>query len=168
MSLPKSVINSFLKGEKDAIEKVYLEYKNLMFFVVSAYVSNAEDVEDIVNESFLKCIENKGKIFNKNNIKSYLVSICRNAAIDFLKEQNKVIYTDIIEELYNDNDKTNNVLNMLEPFLTNKETIVVYYKIAFDYSWKELSEMTGVPISSARLIFKQAIHKLKKNKEVFR
>ena len=57
---------------------------------------------------------------------------------------------------------------MLEPFLTNKETIVVYYKIAFDYSWKELSEMTGIPISSARLIFKQAIHKLKKNKEVFR
>ena len=165
MGIQRADIEKFINGNQDAIEKVYLEYKNLMFFVVSTYISNTDDAEDIVNESFLKCIANKDKILNPNNIKSYFVSICRNAAIDFLKEQNKVIYTDVIEELYSENDKTNDILNMLEPFLTNKETIVVYYKIAFDYSWKELSNMTGIPISSARLIYKQALCKLKKNKD---
>ena len=59
-------------------------------------------------------------------------------------------------------DKSNNVLNILEPLLSNKEVIVVYYKAIFEMTWDEITEETGIPSSTARLIYKQAKDKLKK------
>ena len=64
--------------------------------------------------------------------------------------------------MYGEEDKTNDVLNLLEPVLTNKEVIVIYYKIIFDYSWNEIVKEAGIPLSTARLIYKKAKEKLKK------
>ena len=42
------------------------------------------------------------------------------------------------------------------------EVIVIYYKIIFDYSWNEIVKEAGIPLSTARLIYKKAKEKLKK------
>ena len=55
--------------------------------------------------------------------------------------------------MYGESDKNNDVLNILEPLLSNKEVIVVYYKAIFEMTWDS---------STARLIYKQAKDKLKK------
>ena len=161
MSIKKHDIDYFIQGKQEAIEKVYFEYKNLIFFIVSTYVENKDDVEDLVNESFLKLLENKTKILNKGNLKTYLVSISKNLAIDYLRKRKKEIYIESIDDLYGEEDSSNNLLNTIEPYLNNKEAIIVCYRIVFKYSWKELAEITGIPNSSARLIYSRAIKKLR-------
>ena len=68
----------------------------------------------------------------------------------------------LVEEMYGVNDRGNDVLDILEPLLSNKETIVVYYKAVFSYTWDEIYEETGIPSSTARLIYKTAKEKLRK------
>ena len=50
----------------------------------------------------------------------------------------------------------------IEPLLSNKETIIVYYRAVFDYSWSEIVELTGIPESTARRIYTNAKERLRK------
>ena len=162
MSITRSVAMAFMAGDESATEKVYLEYKNLMFFVIASYVSSKSDIDDILSESFLKAIEKREQIKEPNHLKAFLVATARNQAIDFLRKGRLVPSSDVLEEIYGDDDRTNDFLSLIEPLLSNKETIVVYYKIGFASTWPEISKATGIPVSSVRRIYDKAKKKLRK------
>ncbi len=161
MSLSNKTVIGFINGDQEAISSVYLEYKNLLYFVIASYVDNKDDCNDVLSEVFLKAIQHRESLSKGESLKSFLCSIAKNEAINFAKK-NRNIPCDVIEEIYGENDKTNSVVDMLEPLLTNKETIVVYYKAVFSYTWDEISKETGIPESTARLIYKNAKEKLRK------
>ena len=161
MSISKQVVQSFILGNEDAIGKVYDEYKNLMYFIIASYISLPEDCEDVLSESFIKAMNHRTELKDPNNIKSFLASIARNTALDFLKKS-KEIPTDLIDDMYGTTDQYNVMLNLLEPLLTNKETIVVYYRAVFSYSWAEIVELTGIKESTARAIYASAKEKLRR------
>lgn len=162
MSISKSTVIKFIKGDKKAIEKVYLEYKNLMYFVIASYISSKVDCEDLLSESFVKAIESSKDLKDPTKLKSFLTSIAKNKALDFLRKQKEVPSSDVIDEIYGDDDKSNEILSMIEPLLTSKETIVVYLKIAFSYTWPEIVEETGISESTARRLYESAKGKLRK------
>lgn len=162
MSISKNTFINFTRGEEKAIEKVYLEYKNLMYFIIASYVPNKFDVEDILSDSFIKAVEHKSEIKNPDSLKSYLTQIAKNQALNFLKQQKEVPLSDVIDEMYGEEDKTNVLLSTLEPLLTNKETIVTYLKVGFSYTWEEIAEETGISVSTARRIYEGAKEKLRK------
>lgn len=162
MSISKNTIQAFIQGQEDAIGKVYDEYKNLMYFIIASYISLPEDCEDVLSEAFIKAIDHRTDIKNPNSLKTYLSTIARNCALDFLKKNKEIPASEIIEEMYGAEDQYNVMLNLLEPLLTNKETIVVYYRAVFSYSWAEIVELTGIPESTARMIYKSAKEKLKR------
>ena len=162
MSISKQTIQAFILGQEDAIGKVYDEYKNLMYFIIASYISLPEDCEDVLSEAFIKAIEHRGDLKDPSKIKSFLSTIAKNTALDFLKKNKEIPNSEIIEEMYGENDQYNVMLNLLEPLLTNKETIVTYYRAVFSYSWQEIVEITGIPESSARAIYASAKEKLRK------
>ena len=162
MSISKNTFINFTRGEEKAIEKVYLEYKNLMYFIIASYVPNKFDIEDILSDSFIKAVEHRSEIKNPDSLKSYLTQIAKNQALNFLKQQKEVPLSDVIDEMYGEEDKTNVLLSTLEPLLTNKETIVTYLKVGFSYTWEEIAEETGISVSTARRIYEGAKEKLRK------
>ena len=162
MSITRSVAMAFMAGDESATEKVYLEYKNLMFFVIASYVSSKSDIDDILSESFLKAIEKREQIKEPHHLKPFLVATARNQAIDFSRKSRLVPSSDVLDEIYGDDDRSNDFLSLIEPLLSNKETIVVYYKIGFSYTWPEISKETGIPVSSVRRIYDKAKEKLRK------
>ena len=162
MSISKSTIQAFILGNEDAIGKVYDEYKNLMYFVIANYISLPEDCEDVLSDSFIKAINHRSDLKDPSKIKSFLVTIARNTALDFLKKSKEIPNSEVVEEMYGENDSYNVMLNLLEPLLTNKETIVTYYRAVFSYSWQEIVEETGIPESTARAIYASAKEKLRR------
>ena len=162
MSITRSVAMGFMAGDESATAKVYLEYKNLMFFVIASYVSSKSDIDDILSESFLKAIEKREQIKEPHHLKAFLFATARNQAIDFLRKNRLVPSSDVLDEIYGDDDRSNDFLSLIEPLLSNKETIVVYYKIGFSYTWSEISKETGIPVSSVRRIYDKAKEKLRK------
>ena len=162
MSITRSVAMGFMAGDESATAKVYLEYKNLMFFVIASYVSSKSDIDDILSESFLKAIEKREQIKEPHHLKAFLVTTARNQAIDFLRKSRLVPSSDVLDEIYGDDDRSNDFLSLIEPLLSNKETFVVYYEIGFSYTWSEISKETGIPVSSVRRIYDKAKEKLRK------
>lgn len=162
MGISKATALGFLKGEDKATEKVYLAYKNLMFFIIAAYVPNQSDIEDLLSESFLKAMEHRKEVKDPSHLKAFLASIAKHQALDFLKKFREAPCSDVLDELYGEEDRSNDFLSLIEPLLTNKETIVVYLKVGFSYSWQQIASETGIPESSARRIYDKAKEKLRK------
>ena len=54
MSISKFTFIRFTRGDQKAVEKVYLEYKNLMYFVIASYVPNKLDVIELFNQYNLR------------------------------------------------------------------------------------------------------------------
>lgn len=162
MNVSKKTVLGFINGNQEAIAKVYLEYKNLMYFVIASYITSKDDADDVLSDAFLKAIEHKKDLKDADALKSYLCSIAKNEAINFIKQDRYVPSSDIIEEMYGEEDRTNTLLNDIEPLLSNKETIVVYYRAVFEYSWEEIVKLTSIPESTARRIYSQAKEKLRK------
>ena len=88
MSVSKRTVLGFINGNQEAISKVYFEYKNLMYFVIANYIISQNDADDVFSEAFTKALENKSKIKDTDNLKSYLCSIAKNEAINYLKKEN--------------------------------------------------------------------------------
>lgn len=162
MALSNQVINGFIKKDQKCIEKVYLEYKNLMYFIIASYVDNQDDCDDVLSDSFLKAVEHADQIKDASKLRPFICSIAKNEAINFKKKNSMIYSSDLIDEMYGEEDKTNSLLNAIEPLLTNKETIIVYLRIGFSYSWDEISQETGIPESTARRIYSKAMEKLRK------
>ena len=160
--ISRKTFNLFISGDEAATQQVYEEYRNLAYFVIATYVCNIDDCNDVLSDTFLKVLQNKEKIKDVLGLKQFICSTAKNEAINFLKKDNRLIKTELIDEMYGVEDKNNDALNLLEPILTNKEVIVVYCKVFFGLSWDEIRKETGIPSSSARLIYKTAKQKLKK------
>ena len=162
MSISQGTFIKFVEGNPNAVEKVYLEYKNLMYFVIASYVPDQYDVEDIMSDAVIKARKNSHTIKNHESLKSFLASVAKNQALDFLRKQREVPSSDTIDEMYGEEDRTNALLSMFEPLLTNKETIVTYLKIGFSFTWPEIAKETSMSESTARRLYDSAIKKLRK------
>lgn len=162
MSTSRKTVLGFVRGEAKATEKVYLEYKNLMYFVIATYVSNKDDADDVLSTAFLKAMERASSLKDPDKLKSFLCSIAKNEAIDFAKKKDRLENIESIDDIYGEDDRSNTLLIQIEPLLTNKEAIVVYYKAAFSYTWEEVASETGIPESTARRIYAKAMDKLRK------
>ena len=162
MDVSGRTARGFIAGKKEATEKVYLAYKNLMFFVIAAYVPSRNDCEDLLSESFLKAMQHRAEIKDPSKLKAFLTSIAKNEALNFLRRKREVPAGEVIDELYGEEDRSNEVLSLIEPLLTSKETIVVYLKAVFDYTWAEVVAETGISESTARRLYESAKEKLRK------
>ena len=162
MATSNSTFHDFVKGDQDAISRVFLEYKNLLYFVIASYVDSKEDCNDVLSDAFMKAVQHREEIKEPSKLKTFLCTIARNEAINFSKKNRELPNSELVEEIYGVEDRGNAVLDMLEPLLSNKETIVIYYKAVFSYTWEEIFEETGIPVSTARLLYKTAKEKLRK------
>ncbi len=162
MGISRRIAEAFLRGEEKATETVYLEFKNLMYFIIASYVPSKEDCDDLLSESFMKAIEHRSEMKDPSKIKAFLSTISRNSALNFLKKKSDVPSSEVIDRMYGEEDRCNGVLTLIEPLLTNKETIVVYLKAVFSYTWPEIVEETGIAESTARRIYASAKEKLQK------
>ena len=162
MEISKGTFDKFIKGEQKSIDNVYLKFKNLMYFVIASYVSSRYDAEDILSDAFIKAVEHRHELKDYTKLRAYLASIAKNQALDYLRKQREIPSSDIIDEMYGEEDKTNALLSTFEPLLSNKETIVTYLKIGFSYTWNEIVEETGISESTARRLYESAKEKLRK------
>lgn len=155
------IIQKFIDGDKTATGLVFEEYKNLLYFIISIYVTNKDDCDDLLNETFIKIMEHRTDLKDPLKIKSFVSTIAKNESLQFLKKKKEIPF-DNIDEMYSVDDYINPLLNSFEPLLNNKEIIVTYYRAVFSYSWKEIRAETNIPISTLKLIYSKAKKKLRK------
>ena len=167
----KELFEAFLNGNNDALNVLMLKYrKNLTNFVM-IYVKNLETDEDIVQDSFVYIIINKSEYDFKYSFKTYLYTIAKSRALNYLKREKRkiLIESDISNFIESDFTIENNIVTkentkvLLEAIkkLPQKyqDVISLYYFEEFKY--KEISKILNYSISKTKM----SIHRAKKTLE---
>ena len=168
MGLEKKLVralqtNDTLKIEK-VFEEIYYEYGKLVGFVISKYVYDRADIEELVNDVFLsfsKCMFNS----RIGSIKRYLVVSAKNTTVNFLKRK-KFAYEELsyIEE-YDGGDSGElgyyDITREMLKYLTDEEVNTILLHIVYGYSFAEIAKNTSRPSSSVSSQYHRAIKKLK-------
>ena len=150
----------FLRGEEEATAIVYKSYRALLYFIIATYVDNKEDCDDVYQNVFMKILDKRSEVKDASSLHSYLCAMAKNEAIDFAKKRSREQSSDLLEDICV--AKPDSQLDYFLPYdLTKEEKKIIGYKITFGLSWKEISELLGIPAATAKYRYAQAIKKIK-------
>ena len=120
----KELYQEFLKGNNSSFEKLVIRHKNKLIYFITNYVKNVDTAEDITQDVFVYILIHKTNYDFKYSLKTYLYTIAKSKALNYIKREKKITYTEekqIIEQQENTNNSNEKELETLEEIIFKKE-----------------------------------------------
>ena len=144
--------------DKTKFEIIYRRYRGFMLKVARMYTDSDYDAEDALQNAFLSIIHNMDNIKTDKEemLKSYLKTVVKHAAIDWVRKKARTAFVDIesveikheelteqIEELEIKNELIRSVCSIPHIYKS-----VATLNILHNYSPKEISILLGIPVNT--------------------
>lgn len=93
----ESSYRRYLDGDESAFEEILKMYYEHLTFFINRYVRNIEEAKDIAIDCFAEIIARPRRFKFQTSFKTYLFSIGRHKAVDYVRRSSRIKFTD--EEL---------------------------------------------------------------------
>ncbi|WP_034680688.1 RNA polymerase sigma-70 factor [Caldalkalibacillus mannanilyticus] len=155
------------------MEKLYEEYRPLLFSLAYQMLGSVMDAEDIVHDTFLSLDNKKGEEIQ--HIKAYLCRMVTNRCLDYLKSARKKrelyigpwlpepLLTEAMEEplqKYLQKDRISIAFLLLLEKLSPPERCIVVLRDSFSYTFDEISAIVDKTTANCRQIYRRAKAKI--------
>lgn len=80
----------FLDGDDDGFTQIVVDYYDGLALWLSSYVRDLDIAEELAQETFAKLVTKKPRFNGRSSFKSWLYSIGRNAALDYLRREKRL------------------------------------------------------------------------------
>lgn len=134
--------------DRSKFEQIYIEYRDLMFYIANRILNNQQDAEDVVHEAFLKVAEHIEKIGDPkcSKTKSFIVIVVENKAIDLYRKRSRHPNVELKDEVQSES-VTCECENILAECIMKlparyREVILLHYY--HGYSRKEIAKILGL------------------------
>jgi RNA polymerase sigma-70 factor, ECF subfamily len=157
---------------KPPFEEVVKNYIKLVYFFAKKSLSDQADVDDMVQETFLKAM----KTYDKFNFKSWLLTICRHLIIDQFRPRKHIVTMDDekmdlfgngeTEELLEAQiDKEDSVKKIQKALASLKPTEkqIVNLRVCEEMEFKEIAIALSSKEAAIKMRFYRALIKLKES-----
>ena len=176
----QELINSFIAGNNEALEVLFLRYKDKVYSYIYITVRNKALAEDIFQDTFIKVLNSlrEGRYNEHGKFLGWVLRIAHNLVIDHFRREKQMNFVsdDILsggssqvkthcdrnvedamvkEQIYSDAKR------MIE-FLPAEQREVVLLRIFGDLSFKEIADMTEVSLNTALGRMRYALINLRK------
>lgn len=173
------LIKEYFKGDKEALEILVKKYLKPVYSFIRYLVGDDFGAEDITQEVFVRAWKNLKKFDTKKNFKNWIFSIAKNAAVDYLRKKKAVPFSafdnddgsNMIAETLADSaplpDETTeqadtaHLLRVAMKNLSENYRAVLYLKYYSCLTFKKISELTGVPLHTAKSRHRRALAALR-------
>jgi RNA polymerase sigma-70 factor (ECF subfamily) len=179
-----AILRRIRKGEPEAFEILVARYKNRVFGILTHYERDAQKVEDLAQDTFLKAWRNLKQYRAKSPFEHWLSRIASNVARDHLRRIQRRIRETSFEDLgegsidwlstgnINRQLKVREARQLLEyamQALTPLSRVILTQREIEGRSLKEVSELTGQSVDSvkvrchrAKIKMREALQQLQK------
>lgn len=173
-----SLIIQIRNGNSGTLRFLVDKHKNLVWHMVLRMVNQSEDAEDLCQDVFLRVFREVKNFRGDAKLSTWIGSIAYNVCIDYLRKKGreKVYPTDDLRPVMQgvaspDNTSRNLgrsdiksiVHGVISHLPVNYRTVITLYHLE-EYSYREISEITGMPectvksyISRAREIIREKV-----------
>ena len=90
-------VKKYLKGDSFEFDIIYEETKKFVYLSIYTYVKNQMTIDDLMQDTYLKVIENIDKYRIGTNFNSWICTIARNIAINYYHKNKKAPYPQYID-----------------------------------------------------------------------
>lgn len=182
ISTDEQLVRQYLQNNKDerALEELVRRYLPLIFGFVKRYNGNEDNVSDITQETFVKVWKNLKGFDQSKSFKTWIFTIAKHTAIDWLKRKNALPFSMLEEEQGNRgfiNSLVDNSLSIFEQ-LSIKETskklaiamaklpaehsTIIRFHIDNDLSFREIAKELNKPLNTVKSRYRRGLILLKK------
>ena len=84
----------FLSGDRNGMVEIIRDYKDGLTLYLNGLTGNIHTAEELMEETFVKLVVKKPRFSEKYSFKTWLYTIGRNVAIDYLRKYSRVINVD--------------------------------------------------------------------------
>lgn len=167
------------KGEKNVFGILIERYEVKIKRYARKFLYSTEDIDDSVQETFLKVYENIQSFDTKRKFSTWLYRIAHNEFVNTLKKTKRYpIFSFNFDTFLPHNISKENPANNFEKNLYTKdlvekyldkidrkyrEPLILFYLEELDY--KEISDVMKIPVSTVGIRIKRAKEKIKKLSE---
>jgi RNA polymerase sigma-70 factor, ECF subfamily len=142
----------------------YAATKKQVFFAVITIIKDENLAEDLIQDTYLKFLENIDYVNEQGNVKAYLTKIARNLAINMYNKRKKEIidneqfeYMPSNEPIPYDEQAIFQILEILE----DEEKEIVVMHVINELKFREIADIVEKPLGTVLWIYNKAIKKLK-------
>lgn len=174
------LIAAYLMGDAKSLEILFGRYLKPIYSFTYRYVGGGQDAEDITQEVFVKAWRNIKKFDQSRSFKTWLFSIAKNTAIDFLKKKRAIPFSEfenengenmITETLADPSPLPQELLeragmaqmlNSAMEKLSPKYRMILFLRYNDHFNFREIAESLGEPLFTITSRHRRALAMLKK------
>ena len=170
----------FLHGNEECFNEIMERYRIKLINFIFKYVKNIEVAEDISQDTFVYILLNKKDYDFKYSLKTYIYTIAKSRALNYIKKHKKEIYLDekYLYELVSDieidkslirEDNKKEITKAISKLNTDYQTII-YLKDFEGFQYKEICTILNKTLPQVKITLYRARKALKRimNKEGFK
>jgi RNA polymerase sigma-70 factor, ECF subfamily len=175
----KKIIKEFFGGNDEAFKKILKKYLKPVYNFLRILIKDPDTLDDLSQETFIKAWKNLKKFDQNKNFKTWLFTIAKNTAYDFLKKKKTIPFSNFLDEKGNntlENMEMNEILPLELLEIAEKEKIfekklkeisehyrtilILHYKENF--SLQEISEILDIPYNTTKSRHQRALLSFRK------
>lgn len=154
-------MHSSLGESCDNFPEKYSLYGDMLYRICMVYLGNKEDVEEAMQEAFMKLIYKSPRFIDNEHEKAWLIRVAVNLCKDMVRSvwHKRVIRMDIIKNYY---DNAADICIMEEILkLSPKYKDIIYLYYFEQYTVKEIAEILKVSEAAVKMRLKRGREALK-------
>lgn len=158
------IVKSLKENNLEMFDRFYDLTKKQVYFAIMSILKNKESTEDIMQDTYMRFLNNIDKYKENTNVVAFLVTIGRNLAINLYNRNKKEIKYDFsrYEDTYVENKKESSLMDLVYETLENEELEVFILHVIDDLKHKEIAKIMKKPLGTITWLYNKAVKKLKK------
>ena len=149
-------------ADRPKLERLYLEYRSVMFCAANEILHNEHEAEDAVQQTFMKIAENLDKVPDElsNKTKAFVVTIAENTAIDRYRKLKRHGDCELCEEACGIEANSADELVSCILKLPARYRQFILLKYYHGYSTREIAKLLGMSSAAASKTAQRAKQRL--------
>lgn len=163
MGRVKQIIKELKANDYSSFDEFYSITSKLVYYVIADIIKNKQTIEDLMQETYMKFIQNIENVNPSKNPNAYLAQIAKNLAINEFNKRKRVVVDDTHFTNLKDpktNEDSGIDLGIIN-YLAGIEKEVVTLKLIGDLKYREIAVILDKPMGTVQWIYNTAIKKLR-------
>ncbi|MBQ3256114.1 MAG: sigma-70 family RNA polymerase sigma factor [Oscillospiraceae bacterium] len=156
------------KTNRDTFTEQFRQQEADLYRMAYVYVKNEQDALDVMQEAAYRAYKNYHALQNPQYFKTWVTRIVINCAIDCIRKNKEVLpledYAENLPVLSHSEEQQiilSATLQQLMDILSPQEKSVILLKYYEQYTFREISQILGLPEGTVKSLLYRALHKLR-------
>ena len=163
----KSIFVNIKEENEKGLEELYSKYHKMVYGIAFSIVKSKEDAEDIMQIVFTKIQELDKMKLPSDKEMTWLYTLTKNEALNYLKKKKGEFSLDTIYEIENKNNEIDEKIDHIEfnrliSKLNKKEQEIISLKIVSNFSFQEISELLNEPVGTVKWRYYKSLRSIKR------